>query len=312
MILRDWLFIWLNKYMKYVIKLKTFICYQNICNNHIIPVLGNKQMNELTVDIIQEFLYHKLENGNLKTGNSLSINSLLAIVSVLKQALKQAFILKIVEQDCTIGLKIPSSYEKQVEAFNRHEQSIIEHFCLHHPHKNYIGILICLYTGIRLGELLALTWTDIDFERGWLSINKTVSFICQNGKYTKYIDSPKTKQSNRTIPLSKELLLLLKEQKRTHNSIYVLSTKCGNIVSSRSYQRTFQVILERCQIPYKNFHALRHTFATRALELGMDVKTLSEILGHKDATITLNRYSHSLMDYKTSLLNKLGEHLGKI
>lgn len=124
-----------------------------------------------------------------------------------------------------------------------------------------------------------------------------------NGKT--YVDSPKTKSSNRMIPLSKRMIVILKRMKKECHSNYLIATKTDAMVSIRSYQRTFESILNKCNIKKYNFHALRHTFATRAIELGMDVKTLSEILGHKNPTITLNRYSHSLIEYKIEMVNKM-------
>ena len=122
------------------------------------------------------------------------------------------------------------------------------------------------------------------------------------------MDTPKTETSRRYIPLSKPLLAILKDLKKESKGNYVVSDK-GDPVFVRSYQRTFELLLKRLNIPHKGFHALRHTFATRALECGMDVKTLSEILGHKNATITLNRYAHSLWEHKAEMMNKLGKLL---
>lgn len=158
-------------------------------------------------------------------------------------------------------------------------------------------------------ELLALTWDDIDFDKRLLRVNKTVYTITKNGKNEAYVDKPKTKQSNRLIPLPKQVISVLKKNKIESKSNYIIATKLGDIVQNRSYQKSFKSILRKCNITYKNFHSLRHTFATRALELGMDVKALSEILGHKNSMITLNRYSHSLLEHKFEYMNKVGKLL---
>mgnify|MGYP003413088245 CR=1 FL=1 len=123
------------------------------------------------------------------------------------------------------------------------------------------------------------------------------------------LTEPKTKKSNRIIPLPDKLLNLLQLSKNKSNSDYILSTKTNNMVDIRSYQRTFESILNKCGIKHYNFHCLRHTFATRALELGMDIKTLSEILGHTNVAITLNRYAHSLLEYKILEMNKISSLL---
>ena len=150
---------------------------------------------------------------------------------------------------------------------------------------------------------------DIDFDKKILRINKTVYTITRNGRNEAYIDKPKTKQSNRMIPLPKQLISVLKRNKRKSTSSYIITTKNGGIVQNRSYQKSFKCILKKCNITYKSFHSLRHTFATRVLELGMDIKTLSEILGHKNSMITLNRYSHSLLEHKFDFMNKIGKLL---
>ncbi len=306
--LKEWLDTWLNKYQKTTIKFRTYLKYEDIINKHINPILGELELDNLTSNVLQDFVLYKLNNGNLVTTGKLSDNSVIAIVSLLKQALRQAVFLGVASIQYTSHIKLPTIKEKEITAFNRLEQQKLENYCLKSK-PNYIGIVICLYTGIRLGELLALTWDDIDFDKRLLRVNKTVYTITKNGKNEAYIDKPKTKQSNRIIPLPKQLISLLKKNKKESISNYIITTKTGCIVQNRSYQKTFKSILRKCNIPYKNFHSLRHTFATRALELGMDVKTLSEILGHKNSTITLNRYSHSLLEHKVEFMNKVGKLL---
>lgn len=306
--LKEWLNIWLNKYQKTTIKLRTYLKYEDTINKHINPILGEYELENLTGNILQEFVLYKLNNGNLITKGKLSDNSVIAIVSLLKQALRQAVFLGITNIEYTSHIKMPTIKEKEITAFNRFEQQKLESYCLNSKH-NYVGVIICLYTGIRLGELLALTWNDIDFDKRLLNINKTVYTITRNGKNEAYIDKPKSRQSHRIIPLPKQLINVLKKSKNKSISNYVITTKIGGIVQNRSYQKSFRSILRKCDIPYKNFHSLRHTFATRALELGMDIKTLSEILGHKNSIITLNRYSHSLLEHKFELMNKVGKLL---
>jgi len=309
--LEEWLNIWLNKYVKHTIKLRTFLTYESICKKHIIPVLGNYKLNDLSSKIIQDFLLNKLEHGNINNNQALSYNTIKMIYSILKKALNSAYDFEIINVDYTKKIILPKNREKNIEVFDSKEQKILETFCLNNKKSNYFGIVLCLYTGIRLGELLALTWNDIDFNKKLLSINKTASYIKINDKFTNYIDTPKTSSSNRTIPLPKQLLPYLKKIKKTSNSKYIITTKRNGMVGTRSYQKTYTRILNKLNIKYRNFHSLRHTFATRTLELGMDVKSLSEILGHKNAMITLNRYSHSLLNYKIEMMNKLGKNISQ-
>ena len=170
------------------------------------------------------------------------------------------------------------------------------------------GVVLCLYTGLRIGELLALEWKDIDFSNGTISVTKTCyDGKDNNGKYTRITDTPKTPTSQRVIPFPKQLISYLKSVRKQDKSDFVVSSGSNKSLSVRAYQRSFELLLKKLNISHKGFHALRHTFATRALECGMDVKTLSEILGHKNATVTLNRYVHSLMEHKKDMMNRVGK-----
>ncbi len=310
--LKEWVDIWLNKYTKFAVKLRTYERYKYIIEKHINPKLGELDLDDLLAVTLQDYVLSELESGNLISSKGLANNSVIGIVNVLKSALKLAKSLEICAVDNSDKIKLPMATEKPVTAFEKWEQEKLEKYCLSSNKTNYLGIVICLYTGIRLGELLALTWNDIDLKSGIMTISKTAYRIKQNGKPQVVIDKPKTKNSSRLIPLSKQLLEILKRAKRISNSDFVLSTRTGGIVGTRAYQKTYERILKKLDIPYKNFHSLRHTFATRAIEMGMDVKTLSEILGHKNPVITLQRYTHSMLSYKTEMMNKMGKMLSTI
>ena len=310
--LKEWLDIWLNKYTKFAVKLRTYERYRYIIEKHINPKLGEFNLDDLSAVTLQDYVLSELEGGNLISSKGLANNSVIGIVNVLKSALKLAKSLEISVLDNSNKIKLPMATEKPVTAFEKWEQEKLEKYCLSSNKTNYLGIVICLYTGIRLGELLALTWNDIDFKSGIMTISKTAYRIKQNGNPQVVIDKPKTKNSSRLIPLPKQLLEILKRAKRISKSDFVLSTRTGGIVGTRAYQKTYERILKKLDIPYKNFHSLRHTFATRAIEMGMDVKTLSEILGHKNPVITLQRYTHSMLSYKTEMMNKMGKMLNAI
>lgn len=310
--LKEWLDIWLNKYTKFAVKLRTYERYRYIIEKHINPKLGEFDLDDLSAVTLQDYVLSELEGGNLISSKGLANNSVIGIVNVLKSALKLAKSLEMSVLDNSNKIKLPMATEKPVTAFEKWEQEKLEKYCLSSNKTNYLGIVICLYTGIRLGELLALTWNDIDFKSGIMTISKTAYRIKQNGNPQVVIDKPKTKNSSRLIPLPKQLLEILKRAKRISKSDFVLSTRTGGIVGTRAYQKTYERILKKLDIPYKNFHSLRHTFATRAIEMGMDVKTLSEILGHKNPVITLQRYTHSMLSYKTEMMNKMGKMLNAI
>ena len=221
---------------------------------------------------------------------------------MIQAALQVAYRLGYLSEYTADKVKRPKAAEKQIECFTVEEQKKIEAAALADRRPKMFGIVLCLYTGLRIGELLALEWSDIDFAKGEISVNKS----CHDSKKN-LIEAPKTPTSRRIVPIPKQLLPLLREQKKKSSSAFVVGE--DKVQTVRSYQYSFSLLLRRIGVLHRGFHALRHTFATRALECGMDVKTLSEILGHKNPTVTLNRYVHSLMPHKHEMMNRLGKLL---
>ncbi len=300
----DWLTQWLENYIRPSVKVRTYERYHLIIEQHIKNSIGNIELDALSPLVLQKFISELLQNGNRKTGKGLSANSVNAVISVIQGSLRTAHLLGLSKEYTADKLKRPKLKEKPVECFTLSEQKQIEQSILNGKKDKMYGILLCLYSGLRIGELIALQWSDIDFVKGILTVSKS----CHDGQDGLIIDEPKTTNSRRLIPLPKQLLPILKGIKKKSSSPFVVSAN-GSSVSVRSYQRSFELLLKRLNIPHKRFHSLRHTFATRALECGMDVKTLSEILGHKNPTITLNRYAHSLMEHKADMMNRLGRLL---
>lgn len=300
----EWLDIWLENYIKPSVKVRTYERYALIIDKHISTDVGKCEISELSALVLQNFITKLLESGNCKTGNGLSANSVNAIISVLQSSLQTAHLIGVANEYTANKIKRPKLIERPVECFSLKEQKQIEQAVLNSKKDKLFGILLCLYSGLRIGELIALQWSDIDFTKGILTVSKS----CHDGKDGLIIDEPKTVASRRVIPLPKQLLPFLKSIKKKSASPFVVSAN-GKPVSVRSYQRSFELLLKKLKIPHKGFHSLRHTFATRALECGMDVKTLSEILGHKNPTVTLNRYAHSLMEHKADMMNRLGKLL---
>lgn len=305
----DWLREWLENYIVSTSKQKTVVRYREIVNTHIIPAIGEYEISDISPLILQQFVTNLLQCGNRRTGKGLAPSSVNGIVTVLQESLKIAKLLGIADDYIADKIKRPKIDEKQVTCFTKREQQLIEQDVLHGNKMQRNGILLCLYTGLRIGELLALTWDDIDLILGLVCISKTChDGIDNHGVYGKIIETPKTATSKRVIPIPNRLLPFMRTWAKKSRSEYVVSNGEKSI-SLRGYQRMFERLLIRLGIEHKGFHALRHTFATRALECGMDVKTLSEILGHKNATITLNRYVHSLLEHKQDMMNKLGKTL---
>lgn len=302
---KDWFHEWLEHYVKPASKQKTYILYCELTEQHILPKFGEMELEGITPLILQRYISELMEHGNLRTGGGLSASSVNAIITVIQSSLKVAYNLGYLEAYTADKVKRPRIQEKQIECFTPAEQKKIEQAVLTDKRPKMFGIILCLYTGLRIGELLALEWSDIDFSKGELTVSKTCHDAKTENGYKRITDTPKTTTSRRVIPIPRQILPLLREQNKKSRSTFVVGE--DRLQSVRSYQYSFSLLLKKLGISHRGFHALRHTFATRALECGMDVKTLSEILGHKNPVVTLNRYAHSLMPHKHEAMNRLGK-----
>lgn len=303
MLYKEWLNEWLELYVKPLTKERTYKKYRRQAEKYIFSALGGYEPAELTAMKLQGF-------SAALTEKSLAASTMNGVLFVLKSSLKKAVSLGIADKQYADAIVRPKAREKKVMCFNKEEQKKIEKYVLEHNAPYLFGIILSLYTGLRIGELLALTWEDIDFRSGTVRITKSCYDSWENGRYKKVFDTTKTQSSERVIPLPKQIIGQLKLIRRQTDSRFVVAAKSEYGAQIRVYQRSFGYVLEKLKIERRGFHALRHTFATRALEVGMDVKTLSEILGHRNPTITLQRYAHSLMDHKTEMMNKVGRLFG--
>ena len=283
-LLCDWLEIWLMS--QGVLKPTTKRVYKSHIENHINPQIGSIPLKKLNAEILQDFI-NKLE---------LSASTVKTVFSTLKSALTEAedkgFITNVWSK-----VKLPKKDISIVRVLSIAEQQRLEKTLLN---TEDIGILICLYTGLRIGELCALKWKDINFELSLLTVNGTQA---RTEKGIEII-SPKSKTSKREIPIPPFLLDKIRTIPRKGE--FVVS-KNGKHFDTRTYRRHFKKILRKAHLPDIKFHSLRHTFSTRALEVGMDYKTLSEILGHSSVAITLDLYAHSLKEHKKNQMCKLGD-----
>lgn len=297
----EWLEEWLTTWVKPSVKQRTYERYRDIASRHLAPELGKRKVDNMPAALLQKFVNELSEK--------YSANTVIGITAVLRSSLTRAKKAGIIARHNADSLIMPKFSEKKVECFSAAEQRKIEYYVFNENKPKLCGIILCLYTGLRVGELLALEWKNVDLQTGRLKVEKSCRDGWNDGKYIKIIDLPKTETSVRVIPLPKQLIHYLKSNKR--NSGYVVCGDNGEEISIRSYQKTFEIVLRELGIPHRGFHALRHTFATRALECGVDVKTLSELLGHKNPNVTLSRYAHSLLEHKCAMMNKIGKFLEK-
>ena len=304
----DWLDDWMDNYVLPSAKAKTIKTYEEVISNHLRPDIGDRDIDAIEAIELQRYVTGLLRSGNLLNGKGLSVNTVNLIITVIQSSLRAANEIGVTEKSVWQKIKRPKHIERDVYCFTEREQRLIENAIRISENGKYFGILLALYTGMRIGELLALEWRDVDLRRGEISVNKTCHDVSVNGHTEREMNSPKTSSSKRVIPIPRKLIPLIKEHKKNSRSQYVICDSNKPVIM-RSYQRTFEHFLDRLGIKHRGFHALRHTFATRALECGMDVKTLSEVLGHKSTSITLNRYVHSMPRHKRDMMNRLGRLL---
>lgn len=303
---KEWTSKWLEVYKRHNLKEKTYGIYRDVLYNHLYPTFAEKMMSAITTEDILVFVSMKKKEGNMK-GGGLANNTVNLIITVLKSIFSDACDMEIINRNPMRMVKKLKKDEKKVVSFSLKDQMKIEQYCLEKNNSQTLGIIICFYTGLRIGELLALTWDDIDLKSGLLFVDKTVSKVKVMDEWKVITTAPKTETSKRVIPLSHKVILLLKKMYKKRIGKYLITTRDGGQVSTRAYQCFFFRLQRRLCLEPLNFHAIRHTFATRAIESGMDVKALSEILGHSDAAITLNRYVHSFMATKKKAMEKLSK-----
>ena len=301
---KDWIYDWLLDKKNYI-KESTYANYSNAIFNHIIPKLGNYKLNALSNKLIQDYLLELSRNGKKNNSGGLSVKTIKDITIIIKGSIRKA-----INEGLMNHIELSFNYPKdesseKIYVLTKNEQKKITDYCINNINSRNIGILISLYSGLRIGELCALKWEDIDFKKSLIVITKTVQRIYIKDKLESkskiIITNPKTKNANREIPINKDFLEILKQIK-TSNQDYVIS---GNdkLIEPRTYRKYFDKVLKDIKINHINFHALRHTFATNCISLGIDYKTVSELIGHANVNITLNLYVHPRMSQKKKCIN---------
>lgn len=285
--------------IKYSIKQKTYLFYLQI--NDIYISRFNK---EITSNNLNGFV------ASIKEKYSYSTTKL--VKSLINRSLDFALKNNLIDEKIVISIGLKNKQVRKVEAFEKQEQTKIEKYILENGKWYHYGILISLYTGLRLGEVLALKWQNVDMKNKLIYIDKTVSTISQNHKTLTIESSPKTQSSIREIPISKKLLDLMKVLRKNSKSDYVIVSHNGKQIQPRAYQKAFENLLKKLKIKHYGFHSLRHTFATRLLENGVDIKTISELLGHSSPTITLNRYVHTNLQNKRKAIEIFNKKSAKL
>ena len=280
----------------------TYTVYTQRLAKYILPFFGNMKLNKITEDTMESFVSYLT---TLSSASPLSPNYISQICGTVRR------ILIYTENKHHCGISIPSNpaaknRSGRIVLPSADSLRLLEHYLLIHCEEDTcLGILIAFHTGIRIGELSALTWHDIDLKEGLIYIRKSLLRVKDENvgqspdhKMTQIVkQSPKTLDSARTVPLPEKLMPLLRQYKKKV-SLYVVSGVKKPWAEPRTIQYRFKNILKKCGIEYFNFHMLRHAFATRCVSIGLDIKSLSEILGHSSIQITLNLYVHTTVQQK--------------
>ena len=296
----DFLRYWLSSIIKPHVKVSTFSNYVAIVEKWLLPFFSNQKLHEVRKEEVQCFISSLPEQG-------LSPGSVRNIYNVLYAAMKKAKEYDYISADPCGGVRLPQRENKEARVLTLQEQKILEQVAK--EDKNGFAILLASYTGLRVGEICGLTWEDVDLGNGVLNVSRTIRRVqCHEPeaetKTVLVIGSAKSERSRRAIPLPSCILKLFQEHKKTSTGEYVFSYR-GHPLEPRILQYRFKMLLKKAGLAEINFHALRHTFATRCMELCFDIKTLSEILGHASAKMTLDRYGHSQMEHKRLVMKSL-------
>lgn len=291
-------------------KESTVAKYEEYLQYYVLPAFGKMDMSKLTNGLLSSFFDELLQKGG-RRGEGLAPSTVAGVLFVLKQlrkfALRQGFAVGFSDDFVTIRLR-----QKPIRVLTLQEQKRLQEYLIAHPSRKHLGILLCLFTGLRVGELCALRYDDISLREKKLMVSKTVRRIrnpSNHGRTMLSFAKPKSTDSDRIIPLTDEICTFIRPVYEP--GTYFLTGRSDQCLDPRTMQRCFSSVLSVCGIDQANFHVLRHTFATRWIDAGLDPKSLSSVLGHATANITLNRYVHPSLETKRHGMRRLEEFLSR-
>lgn len=290
---------------KLSIKYSSYIKYKKIITMYLFPFFEKNEVENVNEVQIAKFFLNLTNEKKLSASTLHSIKNVFSSIYIYGE---QKYKLKHI--DFAI-VKIPSS-KKSSKTLSKEEENALSNYCFSHFNSTAIAILLGLYAGLRIGEICALQWKDIDFKQELVIISKTAQRLqCESDTKSKtklMLLPPKTLSSNRYVIIPEFLNDYLNNYStflniQDDNLNYYLLSNSLDLIEPRTIQRRFEKICE--ELGFKsNFHALRHTYATNCIKLGIDVKTVSEMLGHSNVSTTLNRYVHPSLEYKKEQINK--------
>ena len=310
-LLGDWLDFWYQSYKKTNLRPNTQMSYERRIYQHIIPALGNTQLNKLTTNDIQQFYAKLKQSGRLiRTeiyGEGLSDQTVRGVHTTLHAALDKAVSEKLIFRNPADGCRLPPARVREIQVLTPEE---IQRLLIQAKEDGCFELLLLeLSTGLRRGEICALQWDDLSFRTGELRVERQVHRT--RGKLV--VSSPKTRAGNRSIILPTLVLAVLREYRETVNSKWMFPSpfKADSPRDPAAVRKRLQVTLERAGCKKIRFHDLRHTFVSASLEHGMDIKTLSTIIGHVSSSTTLNVYAHITDEMRRKAAAKIEQGIGR-
>ena len=291
------------------IKESTYQRYTLLIQKHILPYLGNIRINSLTAETLSEYIKNLMKKGRLDRQGGLAEKTVNDVVSILKSALKLAARKYAVDINL-FDVKAPTVRQKRVETLGDLECEVLTRRVLGNPDLSGAAYLLALNSGLRLGEICGLRWSDISFAERTLTVSRTVLRLKCGMRTQLTVQTPKTESSERVVPLTAGFLTVLRKLRNdAPDEAYILTGRRAQPMEPRTLQYRFQAFLKASDLKRHTFHALRHTFATRAIEKGIDAKTLSELLGHQNVKTTLQLYVHPTMVHKRRIVEAVSSIL---
>ena len=290
---------WAGEKRKFV-KKSTFAAYSLILSNHLLPAFG--AMDDIREEDVQQFVFDKLNSGR---SHKIVKDMLIVLKMVLKYAAKHEYM-----PYRQIEVRFPTDRERsELPVLCRTDQKRMMKYMTDNFSFRNLGVYICLSAGLRIGELCALKWENLDVSRGVIVVDKTIQriyFIEGGERHTELmIDTPKSSNSIREIPMTKELLRMVKPMRKVVNPSYYVLTNCSRPTEPRTYRNYYNKLMAEIGLPPLKFHGLRHSFATRCIEGRCDYKTVSVLLGHSNISTTLNLYVHPDIDQKKRCVEQM-------
>lgn len=297
------------------VKAVTLQSYERQIKLHIKPLLGHYNVSSVNKEVLQNFIDVLIKEKGLKPTTARNIFGRLS--EIMQYAVKEDFI----KTNPCSGILLPKGKHKTGKSLTSEEQASLADKLKLHPTPQSMAVQLALYSGLRISEITALRWKDIDFKKGFIYVQHSFKRIAIDGKKKKtllHLGTPKSKSSIRSVPMTAQIKMHLEAYYKTLNTLqvqdesFVICKKDGSYYDVRTIQRYFSKLCHSADIEHCHFHDLRHTFATNAKESGIDIKLISEILGHAHTTTTMNIYLHPSDAYKKEEIKKMDQFSQKV